>query len=847
MRKTGFRSALCVVLALVAAAALLAVSAMADAPAIGTLTITAGQTQLSLGDLTAVDEATYSYEFDNSVSSVTLRVTAADETGTVTVNGEAAAADGNKIDLAVATTEKPYNTVTVEVKSGEETSTYTLRLVRKAPAFADDDATLASLSIPGVTLSPAFDPAVLQYTATVPYSVTSIAPVFAPTNPNAQADIYGNTTLAVGKNEFYILVIPVSGRPETYELTVTREQDPLLGDATLASLSVDGAMLTPVFSSSVQDYNVTVGLDVTAINVVAIAVNPKATVTVSDNASNLSDFTLVKVEVTSEDGTAKKTYTIVVQRSAVKSSDASLGSLSVDGAALSPAFSPDVMSYAVTVPNSVTSVTVNAVPNDAGATPIINGNTDLAVGRNTVTVMVMAEDGVSQKSYIIVVTREAEAPVPTDDATLFELTVDKGTLSPAFAPDVLEYTVTVENDVTAVNVTATTNDAGAKAVVSGGDKLAVGDNLVTVVVTASDGVAVKAYTITVTRKAAEPDPTDATPDAKLIKLTDAATGAKITISPAFDPEITEYTAEISGISSIKFSVTLADKNAKWRWDDADVSGYSRAVSDGENVYRIAGYVTGADGKRITKIYTFTVTATNAGQPVNPPTPPTVGDTKLKGITFDIEGLTLVPAFDPEVLEYSVTVPNDVTTVTVSGEANDPAAYVAARTLELREGDNVATLIVVSGENTSSYTVHVYRTPSTKDLTGEIKISGEAKVGETLTAQLVSDDPDAAADFAWYVNGTLVGNGASYIVSEDDAGKTITVTATGKDNYVGTLTSAEITVEKAADTDPLPPETDPVTPPSGRDVPPIVIILLILGCIGIVAAFVLFIMRNNKKR
>ena len=847
MKKTGLRSVILTALVLAALVVLFAVNTFAEMPSLGSFSIVVGENTLTLGNLAPVsgtDVATFSYEFASDVSSVKIKAAASDPSHTVTMNGVPMVEDTYEIMLDTETVEKPYNEVSIVISSDEKSVTYAFRLIRRSPA-ADTDATLSALSIPGATLSPAFDPAVTNYTATVSYDVTSVTPAFTATNPRASAQLFGSTALAVGENRLFVLVTPVSGAAETYEIVLTREEDPLLGDATLSALSVEGKTLGGTFSPNVFSYDLTVSTETTAINVIATPTNPNAKVVVSDDAAQLSDYTLVKITVTSEDETTTKIYTIVVTRSDRKSSDASLSALSVDGYTLSPAFHTDTMSYAVTVPFSVTAVTVNATPTDSGAHPYIGGHTDLSVGRNTVTVFVMAEDGVSQKAYIIVVTRQSETPATGTDATLSMLSAEEGTLSPAFAADVTAYTMTVGGDVTSLTVTAVPADEAAVAVVNGADALAVGENTVTITVTAEDGTTTLTYTITVTREQQENPPAgDADPSIKALKITDAATGAKVTLTPAFDPEITEYTATVSGVSNLRFSVTLADKNAKWRWQDADVSGYTRSVANGENVFSVAGYVTGADGKRITKVYTVTVTADGAGQPVDPVDPPVEKkDVSLKNITFSVDGLTLTPLLDPAVFEYSTTVPSDTTSITVSGEANDPAAYVASRTVDLAEGDNVITLIVVSGSETASYTVHVYRTPDTTPISGILTIHGEAKVGSTLTALFQTNEAGVTLDYAWYVDGTRVESGATYTVTEADAGKTITLTATGNGKFTGTVTADGVRVAELPVTDPTEP-TDPVVK---REIPPIVIILLILGCIGIVAAFVLFLMRSGKGR
>ena len=91
------------------------------------------------------------------------------------------------------------------------------------------------------------------------------------------------------------------------------------------------------------------------------------------------------------------------------SSDASLSSLSLTGGTLDPAFSPAVTNYTATVPQSSSSVDVSATANDGNASFTINGSNNttvaLAVGDNTIAIVVTAEDGATSQTYTVVVTR----------------------------------------------------------------------------------------------------------------------------------------------------------------------------------------------------------------------------------------------------------------------------------------------------------------------------------------------------------------------------------------------------------------------------------------------------------
>lgn len=72
---------------------------------------------------------------------------------------------------------------------------------------------------------------------------------------------------------------------------------------------------------------------------------------------------------------------------------------------LSPAFSAGQTSYAVTVPNSVSSITIGATAADSKATVSGTGAKNLNVGSNKFSVVVKAESGAT-KTYTVTVTRQ---------------------------------------------------------------------------------------------------------------------------------------------------------------------------------------------------------------------------------------------------------------------------------------------------------------------------------------------------------------------------------------------------------------------------------------------------------
>ena len=193
------------------------------------------------------------------------------------------------------------------------------------------------------------------------------------------------------------------------------------------------------------------------------------------------------------------------------SDDATLTNLELSGVNFGT-FDSATTGYSASVANDVATTTVTPTVNDDEATYVVklDGAEDddrtvaLAVGANAVSVVVTAEDENTAKTYTVTVTRAA--PPPSDDATLSSLTLS-GVNFGTFDPATTAYTASVGNDVAETTVTPTTNDGGASYVIKldgsedadGVIPLAVGDNAVTIEVTAEDGQTAKTYTVTVTR------------------------------------------------------------------------------------------------------------------------------------------------------------------------------------------------------------------------------------------------------------------------------------------------------------------------------------------------------------
>ena len=169
--------------------------------------------------------------------------------------------------------------------------------------------------------------------------------------------------------------------------------------------------------------------------------------------------------------------------------DASLGELSSDIGTLVPEFDPSVTDYYLIVNPGTSEVNINAVANSATALISGDGLVSITNDEGIVEITVTAETG-DIKIYTILIVTE----LPDMDATLSSLSVDVGTLTPSFDPEVTFYTLDVPEGTTEVNVTTTANSS--KATVSGDGIIDLINNgtSANIVVTAESGDQ-KTYTI----------------------------------------------------------------------------------------------------------------------------------------------------------------------------------------------------------------------------------------------------------------------------------------------------------------------------------------------------------------
>jgi len=248
----------------------------------------------------------------------------------------------------------------------------------------------------------------------------------------------------------------------------------------------DNSMASPISNAVIFTATFTVNASVTAGTVISVSAD---NVMVSDR--------------TQDTYIGSTSYSVTV--APPLSGNCNLAAMTVNNAAITPTFSPDVLDYSASVPFEVASLDLAVAAEHPGAQVYVE-NTALAVAATTdVKVTVVAENGAA-RTYVIHVAR-AQDPnyVPSSNALLRELSVDGYALSPVFSADILHYYIWLPYEAGTVTVAAAAEDARASVAVGEIPELMPGKGTdIPVTVTAEDGTQL-IYTVTAVRAPAYED------------------------------------------------------------------------------------------------------------------------------------------------------------------------------------------------------------------------------------------------------------------------------------------------------------------------------------------------------
>ena len=617
----------------------------------------------------------YTVNVENDVTSIEVSATATDSNATVTGTGTKQLNTGD-------------NTVTIKVTSESGTeNTYTINVIRAKSS----NNYLSDLKVNGQTVNN-FNKETEEYTlADVKGDVSSIEVSAIAEDTKASVTGTGNKLLSIGDNSIEVVVTAEDGSTKTYTIKVKK----LSNDIALKSLTVTSdpmGTLTPIFASTTYAYTYNYDATVTNLNVTATTndLNAKVGIVDSDSIDTItstvgiatktfnSNVKNVKVTVTAEDGSTKD-YTITLSRAL--SNNSYLKDISIDGTNID-GFNKENFEYNIKVSRETDSINISAILDDEKATLTtdLSNKFNLNLGENIINIVVTAENG-NTSTYILNVEREKN-----NDATLDSLTVSKGTLTPAFNKNTLNYTVNVENDVTSIEVSATATDSNATVTGIGTKELNTGDNTVTIKVTSESG-SENTYTINVIRaKSSNNNLTDIKVDGNSIEN--------------FSSNTLKY-----NLPKVSYSKTSINVEAILSDPKASVTGVGNiSLNTGDNKIEIV--VTAEDGS--TKTYELNIEREKNN------------NAKLQSLS--IGNYTLTPAFNKDTLEYTVTVGEDVNILNqddvIAIPEDNNATVVKQGNLELSTTSDNYYRVTVTAENgvdKNVYAIKVIR-PKSSDAT-----------------------------------------------------------------------------------------------------------------------------------
>lgn len=195
--------------------------------------------------------------------------------------------------------------------------------------------------------------------------------------------------------------------PKENENNVTSiENNVASNDASLEIMRVNREGINPDFNKYIKEYYLIVDESVNKLDITAIASNKEADVKITGNENFKMGLNKIKILVTSEDKTQKEEYVINVTKTKNQSkAEANLENLAIENYEFSPEFDSNITNYSVEISNDTEKLNVLGIPSDIKAKVKVEGNEKMDIGKNKITVMVTAQDGITSKKYYIDVKR----------------------------------------------------------------------------------------------------------------------------------------------------------------------------------------------------------------------------------------------------------------------------------------------------------------------------------------------------------------------------------------------------------------------------------------------------------
>lgn len=293
--------------------------------------------------------------------------------------------------------------------------------------YQDYSAQLTNIAISAGTLSPAFNPGILAYTATVGPEASSINVVPTSLSPTAVITVNGKAVvsggpaavaLSFGSNTITVNVTDAT-QVQNYTITVNR-QGSLLSSLTVQS-GLTNIPLDPAFEKTTLSYTASINASVTNVTFTPTAETAGSTIKINDVAvtsgQQSSPFSLgvgtttFNIVVTANGVTT--TYAVAITKSislVLSSASVAYSGRNLSGTVEVP-MNPNDLIYTAIVPSASISVKITPYAVDSSAIIKVNGavvasgtqsgSITLATGTTVIPIVVSNSDGSQHRDYTL--------------------------------------------------------------------------------------------------------------------------------------------------------------------------------------------------------------------------------------------------------------------------------------------------------------------------------------------------------------------------------------------------------------------------------------------------------------
>jgi hypothetical protein len=572
----------------------------------------------------------------------------------VAVSASVVDADASVVVLGASGLVPGSNVVTVRVTAADSSVQDYVFTVYVRPVSVD-----TSLRVFTVNGEPVVDGQVVVLDGAADF-VTVVASV---SDVNAVAEVSGSTGLQFGLNTVSVKVTAESGAIFVHEIQVFY---PDVADVTLKTFTVNGSDVAD--GDAVELETGTTSVDVVAESTYGgeVAIEGGTDLQPGENS--------LVVTVTSLDGNNTAEYTVTLN--VLLSTDTSLATFTINGADVADG---DALEF----PPYTPSVEVVAVATYEGATVDIAGGDALETGDNEVVVTVTAADGTTVQTYTVTIT-----VLVSTDTRIASILVDGDEAAPN---DVI---LAKDITVTEVSVEVTTVDENSQVEITGNTELVLGDNVITIAVTAPSG--------------------DSTEYTLVYRLGGLAGNAKLKSllvgTQVIDIAASSSTVELkAGSKSVPVFAATEDQNATVK-----VTG-NKALTAGNNTVLVT--VTAADGTTVRE-YSVTVVVLALSSNKN------LGSLRINGSLVTVGSTVELPAGTG--YAEVVAVPEDAAAL---------ASYTGNKNLVPGTNTVTVTVTAANGDQASySVTLNVLRLSSDTSLKSFV-IEGFSVLGKSKLSVL----------------------------------------------------------------------------------------------------------------